>query len=164
MKRWIVVLMVLATFELGNVSNAAEFMKLGAAIKSVIKTDKAQMKSATVDGEKIDIFMPKNGAAKVYAIKQGGIYPPNCTHTWIVGVGAKDCKIKGIEVVEMSCPHAFPTRKVTFLDQFKGKGPAQLKSIDSGVSTIAKATGSCDLTTKAVEKAIKACEKVRGKS
>ncbi len=161
MKQRLAILFLIFSIEL---SFAAEFMKLGAAIKSVIKTDKAQMTSVTVDGEKADVFTAKSDAAKFVAVKQGGIYPPNCTHTWIVGLGKKDCKVSQIQVVEMSCPHAFPTRKSTFLDQYKGKGPAQIKSIDSGVVTVAKATGSSELTTKAVEKAIKACEKVKGKS
>jgi hypothetical protein len=72
-------------------------------------------------------------------------------------------KIQQIRVVEMSCPHAHPARAHSFLDQFTGKGPADLKKLDQSISTIAKATGSCELTIDAVKTSIQVAQSLKGK-
>jgi hypothetical protein len=54
----------------------------------------------------------------------------------------------------MSCPHAYPTREQSFLSQFIGKGPKDAPTLKKKVDTVAKATGSSDLTTDAVVRSI----------
>lgn len=66
--------------------------------------------------------------------------------------------VSEIRVSEMSCPHAFPCRAVGFLRQFVGKGPVSLAKLDRTTETVAKATGSSELTTQAVRRAILAFE------
>ena len=96
------------------------------------------------------------------AFIQKGIYEPNCTHTWAIGIDPKTGKVTQVRVIEMSCPHAFPTKADSFLDQFKGKGPADAATLDSSIATIAKATGSCKLATDAVKRSIVDFNQVKG--
>ena len=142
-----------------------EFEKLGSAIAKALGTKKAFKKSVSVSGENTTVFYSKggNGKANKFAVVRKGIYPPNCTHTWVVGVDAKSSKVEQVRVVEMSCPHAFPTNKPNFLAQYKGKGPQDLKTLKGDVNTIAKATGSSDLTSDAVKASIEAAMKLKGK-
>lgn len=144
---------------------AVEFMKKGAAIKSQLGTSNAFQNKVSIGKQKVDFFYSKDkgGKAEKLAVIQGGLYPPNCTHTWVIGLSATKCSVNGIDVVEMSCPHAFPTQKRSFTDQFTGKGPTDTATLSSKIATIAKATGSSELTTTAVKTAIQACSKVRGK-
>jgi len=140
--------------------SAVEFEKLGSAIAKTLGTKEAFREKASLGGVTHDIFFSKakNGKPAQFAVVQKKIYEPNCTHTWVIGVNAKTLKVTGIRVVEMSCPHAFPTRSASFLDQFKGKGIAQLATLKSETRTIAKATGSCLLTADAVVTAISAAK------
>lgn len=142
-------------------SSAVEFEKLGQAIAKSLGTTKAFKSTVEVLGESATVYYSKDkrGAPQKVAVVQKGIYEPNCTHTWIVGVDAKTAKVDGIRVVEMSCPHAFPTKKSSFLSQFVGRGPASVKTLGGDVHTVAKATGSSELTTSAVKKAILATKK-----
>lgn len=146
-------------------TQAAEFEPLGKAVAGALGTTKAFKKSMPVDGKSVDVFYSKggNGKAAKYAFVQKGIYEPNCTHTWVVGVDANSNKVTQVRVVEMSCPHAFPTKAANFLDQYKGKGPADAASLNEKVITIAKATGSSNLTTDAVKRSITAATKIKGK-
>jgi len=143
-------------------AEAQQFLPLGKTIFGVIKAKNPKdvpTKSLSHGGENIDVFYTKEGG-KVgrLAFVQKGVYAPDCTHTWVIGVDPKSAKIASIDVVEMSCPHAFPTRSKAFLGQFIGKGPADLKKIKKAVH-IAKATGSSELTKDAVIKSITLAEK-----
>jgi hypothetical protein len=142
--------------------DCAEFEKLGKAVAKVLGTKKA-MQSQTSKGEPLFYSKGKGGKAEKFAFIEKGIYEPNCTHTWVVGVDAKSLKVTEVRVIEMSCPHAFPARANSFLDQFKGKAPADVSSLKKSIATIAKATGTCDLTTQAVGRVLLEAQSVRGK-
>jgi hypothetical protein len=153
------ILLLLASVE---TASAVEFEKLNAAIAKVLGTTKAMKKTVSIDGKNADVFYAKDGG-KALAVIQKRIYEPNCTHTWVIGVDPATQKVQQIRVVEMSCPHAHPTRSNSFLDQFSGKGPADLAKLDASISTIAKATGSSELTTDAVKTSIKVAQSLKGK-
>jgi hypothetical protein len=133
-------------------ARATEFEKLGDAIAGALGTTQAFSKS--VKGETLYYSKNPQGAPSRVAVIEKGIYEPNCTHTWVIGVDLPKHTVSGIRVHEMSCPHAFPTRAAAFLDQFKGKGPQDLAKLHREIDTIAKATGSSKLTTDAVVRAI----------
>lgn len=143
-------------------AQAQEFQSLGSAIKTILGNAGTGAFKKNVNGK--DVYYSKNGQGKAarLAFVETGIYKPNCTHTWVVGVDPASSKVTGIEVVEMSCPHAFPTKEKSFLDQYKGKGPAEARSLIKQIDTIAKATGSCNLTTEAVVRSIETASKVKG--
>lgn len=144
-------------------ARAVEFEKLGAALAKALGTKQVFKTSAAVDGEDVTVYYAKGdgGKPRKYAVVSKETYEPNCTHTWVVGLTSA-AKVDDIRVVEMGCPHAFPARKASFLDQYKGKGPADVKSLKGDITTIAKATGSCELTTKAVSRSIVAAAKAKG--
>ena len=135
-----------------NIGHAAEFAKLGDAIAAALGTTKAFQKK--LGSETLYFSKDPNGQPQTYAVIERGVYEPNCTHTWVIGLKAKDRTVSSIRVVEMSCPHAFPTKSASFLDQFQGKGPKDLAELSSSIVTIAKATGSSNLTTDAVVRSI----------
>lgn len=141
-----------------------EFEKLGSAVEKALGTGKAFQTTVKIKGKPTTVFYSKNGAGKAakYAVIQKGIYEPNCTHTWVVGVN-NNAEVEQIRVVEMSCSHAFPTKEASFLEQYKGKGPAAVSKLKGDIHTIAKATGSCDLTTEAVVTSITLVDKLKGK-
>ena len=63
----------------------------------------------------------------------------------------------------MGCPkYAFPTKSATFLDQYKGKGPADVATLDADIQVVAKATGTSQLTTQAVKRTITSYAKDKG--
>lgn len=146
-------------------THATQFEPLGNAIAKALKTKKVFQKKVKVGKENVTVYFSKkrNGKARRYAVVREGVYPPNCTHTWVFGLDAARAKIEQVRVVEMSCPHAFPTKKSSFLDQFKGKGPAHLKKLEKSVVTVAKATGSSELTRDAAIVAIQAAKKLKGR-
>ena len=146
-------------------AQAAQFQKLGKAVSTVLGSPKATKRTVSAGGQTADVFTLKgaNGSADRYAFVQKGLYPPNCTHTWVVGVDPKKNTILDIQVVEMSCPHAYPTKENSFLSQYKGKGPADVKTLSTSIMTVSKATGSADLTTKAVERSILGAISLKGK-
>jgi hypothetical protein len=134
-------------------AQATEFQPVGKALQTVLGSSKVFKKNF---GAGNDVFYTKDGAGKPLklAFVEHGTYPPNCTHTWVIGVDAATDKVSHIEVVEMGCPHAFPTRTASYLDQYTGKGPADAKTLVTQIDTIAKATGSCNLTSDAVARSI----------
>lgn len=144
-------------------ASAVEVQKMGSAISKALKTTQAYKSSATVSGEKVDVYYSKSkaGQAERFAVIQKKIYEPNCTHTWVIGVDSKSGKVDDIQIVEMSCHHAFPTKEASFLSQFKGRGPASLSTLKDKTQTIAKATGSSLLTADAVITAIKAVDSIK---
>lgn len=131
---------------------AAEFESLATALTSLLGTTKAIKRSIQVEGQTLDLYVPKAGGS-ARAVVQKAVYPPNCTHTWVIGSN-DGVRVSEIRVVEMSCPHAFPCRTVAFLKQYLGKGPSNVDRLDRQVQTVAKATGSSELTTTAVRRAI----------
>ena len=135
-------------------ASAVEFIGLGDAVIGMLKTKTAKQKMVGRGKNKAPAFYTK----KRFAVVEKGLYPPNCTHTWVIGF-SKKCKVTGITPQEYGCPHANPTKKASFLDQYKGKGPADVKTLRDEVMTVAKATGSSDLMTDAVIRAEKACMK-----
>ncbi len=135
---------------------ASEFEKQGSSLAKALGTKKVFQKSVTVDGKKETVYYAKgeDGKATKMAVVQKGLYKPDCTHTWVIGMTA-DAKVDQIRVVEMKCPHAFPTNKAFFLDQYKGKGSADIAKLKDGITTVAKATATSNLTTDAVVSSIK---------
>lgn len=159
-------LAVVLAAELGRMSAlATEFEPLGKAVAAALGTKKAFKKSFAFEKKPLDVFYSKDksGKAAKYAFVQKRIYEPNCTHTWVVGVDAKSGKVTQVRVVEMSCPHAFPTKTEGFLGNFKGKGFADANKLKSEVTPIAKATGSSELTVDAVRASLVAASKLKGK-
>ena len=144
---------------------AVEFEKMGSAISQALGTTKAFKTTVQTKKGATDVFYSKDGAGKAekFAVVQKRLYDPNCTHTWVVGINAKTVNVETVRVVEMSCPHAFPTQKKAYLEQYKGRGPASLKTLTGDIHTIAKATGSSQLTTDAVSTAIEAAQSLKGK-
>jgi hypothetical protein len=157
--------LVFAT-ELGRgLAFGTEFESLGQAVAASLGTKKAFKKSFAFEKKPLEVFYSKDasGNPTKYAFVQKGVYEPNCTHTWIVGVDAATGKVNGVRVVEMSCPHAYPTKTESFLGQFVGKGLADASKLKSEVTPIAKATGSANLAIDAVRKSIIAASKLKGK-
>mgnify|MGYP001374644172 CR=1 FL=1 len=135
-----------------DTAHAVEFEKMGSAVGAALHAKTGISKTNTkVKGKDVLVYQAKDGSGKVtkYAVVQQGVYPPNCTHTWVVGM-APGAKVEQVRVVEMSWTHAYPTKEASFLSQFQGKSPAQLKTLKSETTTVAKATGSSELTADAV--------------
>jgi hypothetical protein len=132
-------LIVAAELARASVTMAAEFEPLGQAVATALGTKKAFKKSFAFEGKPLDVFYSKDagGKAAKYAFIQKRIYEPNCTHTWVVGVDAATGKVGEVRVVEMSCPHAYPTKTEGFLGQFKGMGPADAAKLTGSVAPIA---------------------------
>jgi hypothetical protein len=141
-------------------AQAVQIEPLGKALKTLLRTAKVFRKS---EGNQT-LFYSKtsNGKPERVAFIEKGIYQPNCTHTWAIGIDPSSGKVTEVRPVEMSCPHAFPTRSASFLDQFKGKGPADVAKLSNQIQTVAKATGSSRLATDAVKRAITGWQKIKG--
>jgi hypothetical protein len=152
-------LAIAACWSLLEQAHAVEIEPLGKALAAALGTTKVFSKK--IDGNAV--YYSKNAAGKAdrYAMVEKNIYPPNCSHTWVVGLDSAG-KVTQIRVNEMGCPHAFPAKQASFLDQYKGKGPADAGKIKGSVNTIAKATGTCDLASDAVEHSISVYTKSKG--
>lgn len=148
-----------------QVASATQFEPLGKALSTLLESTKPFTKKFKRGAEEVVLFYTKDDAGKLkkIAVIEKGVYEPNCTHTWAVGIDAETGKVDQVRVVEMSCPHAFPTQKEGYLSQYKGKGPADVKKLDDDIKTIAKATGSSKLATNAVKKSIQLVSTVKGK-
>lgn len=135
---------------------SVEIENLKSALKATLGPIKsAAKKTLTRDKETFDVYFDKSSKSR-FAVVQKRIYPPNCTHTWVIGIDGQTSVVTGIRIVEYSCPHAKPAAKESFFEQYKGKGPADTKTLKGSVTTIAKATGTSELTTDAVIMAIEA--------
>ena len=121
-------------------------------------------KKAEINGKSESAYYSKDAAGKPSQVVfvEKGLYPPNCTHTWVVALDAQSGNVKEVRPVEFSCPHALPTKTASFLDQFKGKGPADAAKLEAEVTTIAKATGTSVLAAKAVQHSIVTYQKMKG--
>ncbi len=139
---------------------AVEIEPQGKALAAVLGSTKVSAKS--VGDTKFFFTKGANGKPTRVAVIEKGIYQPNCTHTWAIGLDGRTGAVTEVRVVEMSCPHAFPAKAASYLEQYKGKGPADVAKLDSQIQTIAKATGSCRLTTDAVNRAITHYAKAKG--
>lgn len=136
---------------------ATEFEPLQKAISNELGTTQAFRKKYTLDGKEWEIYYSKGSDQKPLrlAAVQKGLYEPDCTHTWVIGMKANPIEVTNIRVVEMKCPHAFPTKSQSFLSQYVGKKEADLSTLDQSITTVAKATGSAVLTTDAVKRSIR---------
>ena len=121
---------------------------------------KVQVQHVGKDGA--DYWFQKGGHAPRVVFIEKNVYPPNCSHTWAVGIDTKTGKVASVHPLEMGCPHGYPAKSTTFLSQFQGKSISDVKSLDS-IDTIAKATGTCKLAAKAVQSSITKYQKVKGK-
>jgi thiamine biosynthesis lipoprotein len=141
-------------------AHAVDLVPLGTALQTVLGTKSAFKKPL---GE-TTVFYSKDkaGRADRVAFIEKNIWQKSCTHTWIVGIG-RDGRVTQVVAQEQQCPHAKPSAADSFLDQYKGKGPADVAKLKGDVSTIAKATGSCELATDAVSQAITTYQKIKGK-
>lgn len=157
-RKWI---SIVGLFLYLDTASAVEFQPLGSAVAKVLGTTKAFQKKL---GGPQSVFYSKDPAGHVQyvAVVEKGIYEPACTHTWVVGLDAKTARVRGIEVVEMSCQHAYPTRAASYTDQYKNVGPAELATLDKKIQTIAKATGSSVLLTDAVKRSVKVVAAQKG--
>lgn len=156
-----VILIVFLTVE---IAKAVPFESLPAALTKVLNGEtKVVKRNVKVKGKSADAFIPKKRGKKGYTIAfvQKEVYPPNCTHTWVIGVQSRTRKVTSIREVEMSCPHAFPTRKNSFKSQFVGKGPADVRKLKKGIDYIAKATGSSELLRDSVVRSIEGAKKIQ---
>lgn len=138
---------------------AVELESMGKAVSGILGTSKAKTKQVNDSVDTVPVFFTSTGKPDKYVFVEKGIYPPSCTHTWVIGISAATGKVTEVRVNEMSCPHAFPTRTASFLDQFKGKGPADVATLEAKVNIVAKATGSSKLAATAVKRAITAYAK-----
>ncbi len=141
-------------------AQAVQFEPKGKAIADILGTKQAFTKKVGSD----TVFYAKgaNGKATKFAFVQEGLYKPNCTHTWVVGIDAPTGTVTDIKTVEMSCPHAFPTKEDSFVGQFRGKAIADADKLDKDISVVAKATGSSKLMIDAVKKSLKVAKGLRG--
>jgi thiamine biosynthesis lipoprotein len=129
---------------------------LGKAVANLLGTTKAMTKTLQSPSGAVTVYyaVGSDGKANKVVFIQKGLYKPDCTHTWAVGMNPATGKVAEVRVVEMACPHAYPTKSASFLDQYKGKGPADVATLDSDIHTVAKATGTSVLATEAVKNSI----------
>jgi len=164
-RRW--VLSVLGGFSsafFGAHAWAVEIEPLGKALSTILGSTKVSKKNLKVGSKEVPVFITKNSSGKVEraAFVEKGVYEPDCSHTWAIGIDPEDGKVTEVRVVEMKCPHAFPTKAASFLEQFKGKGPADAEKLVEGVDVIAKATGSSKLAAEAVKRSIQTFQVAQG--
>jgi len=158
-------LVVLGTLFHAVTAQAVQFEAAGTALSGILGTIKPfSKKLKNSAGKDVTVYYTKDAAGKpaLAAVVENGLYPPNCTHTWAIGMDAKSAQVKSIRVIEMSCQHAFPTRAASYLDQYTGKGPADLKKLSDDVHVISKATGSSQLTTDAVKRSVEFLHSQKG--
>lgn len=168
MKKQVVsAVVVLAVMLMVERASAAEFEKVGSAVGAALGTTKVfQKKFKNDQGQDVNAFYSKgtSGSPDKIAFVEKGLYNPGaCTHTWVIGLNATTSTVEKIRVVEMSCTHAHPTKADSYTSQYKGKGPANVGKLKEQIKTIAKATGSSDLMTEAVDRSISNAMQARGK-
>ena len=146
-------------------AQAVEFEPLKQALLGVLGTPKVMRKTLANSGaEASTLFYAKDDSGKVSraAFIEKGLYEPDCTHTWVIGIEPSSGKVTDVRTVEMKCQHAFPCQKASFLEWYQGKGPADVQKLSPGVHVVAKATGTADLTTAAVKRAITHWQSTQG--
>lgn len=133
------------------------------AVVALLNTTKAFKKTVNDGQGDVPVFYSKDAAGKSERIVfiEKAVYQPSCTHTWAIGFDAKTNKLIDIRPIEMSCPHALPTKASSYLDQYKGKTPADAAKIEASIQTIAKATGTCNLLTDAVKRSLTSLNKAK---
>lgn len=141
---------------------AVQIESLASAIKRILGPIKTAAKKPLTHGtEKFDVYYDKASKNR-FAVVQKRIYQTgNCTHTWVIGIDAQTSSVTEVRMVEYSCPHAKPAAKQSYFDQYRGKGPADVQTLKTDIASIAKATGSCELTTDAVITAIESVDKLK---
>ena len=142
-----------------ELASAVEFEAKNVALQALLGTKNVFKK--TVDKTQVFYSKDPSGKPSKVAVLETGLYPPDCTHTWAIGLDPKSGAVTQIRVVEMKCQHAYPCKAASFLDQYKGKGPADMPKLKSQINTIAKATGTGDLTTAAVQRSVEAYQKIK---
>lgn len=103
----------------------------------------------------------KKGVQRFVVLEDRIYETGKCTHQWAIGIHPKTQAVTEIRVIEMKCQHAFPCEKKNYLKQYVGVGPKDLKTLKSKIQTIAKATGTSDLTTDAVISAVEKVQKYK---
>jgi len=143
---------------------ATQVESLKSALKSLLKTDKVFQKKIDFEKEKSTVIYSKgsDGKADQVVVMGNGRYPPNCDHTWTIGLNAKDATVTEAKLIEYTCHHAEPTTQKSFMDQYKGKGPKDVATLASKITPVAKATGTSELATKAIVRAIKLVQAQKG--
>lgn len=144
-------------------ASAADIEPLNHAVVALLGTTKAFKKSVNDGQGDVPVFYSKDAKGKPEKIVfiEKGIYPPSCTHTWAVGFDARTNKLTDIRPIEMSCPHALPTKSASYLDQYKGKTPADAPKIDAAIHVIAKATGTCVILNDVVKRSLLSLAKAK---
>lgn len=160
-------LMAVMLFAMVESANAAEFEKLGSALPNALGTKQLFQKKFKNDkGQEVLAYYSKGASgspAKIAFVEKAFYNPGNCSHTWVIALNATTQMVEEVRPVEMSCTHAHPTKASSYTAQYKGKGPADVKKLNDQIKTIAKATGSCNLMTEAVQKSIENAIQARGK-
>lgn len=143
---------------LGMQAQARQIAPLLKTVADVLGTSKASKK--VLGATTVFYSKDKDKASKIAVIAHA-TWGGRCTHEWVIGIDYPTNKVTKVAVTELSCPHADPINESGFLDQFKGKGPVEIKGVKriSQINTVAKATGSSDLTNEEVVKAIALVEK-----
>jgi thiamine biosynthesis lipoprotein len=141
-------------------AGAVEIEPKGKALVALLGTPKVSKK--TIDGK--DVFFVKDAAGKLsrFAMVDTGLFEPNCQHMWAIGLDGQTGAVIQVRVISMDCPHAFPCKADSFLDQYKGKTPADGPKLKDNIQGVAKATYTADLTTAAVQRTLATFSKVKG--
>jgi thiamine biosynthesis lipoprotein len=145
---------------------AVEFEPMNKAIEKLLGTSKAFTKELKHKQKGVKFFYSKgsDGKAARLVFVENGLYPPNCTHTWAVGLDGKKGTVLGVRPIEMSCPHAFPTKEEGYINKYQGKTPADADKLREQVVYVAKATASCYLMSDAVKRSLVTfTQQVKGK-
>jgi hypothetical protein len=159
-KKMYAIVAIISVWTMLETSWAGEIEPLKAALISML--GKVQVQH--VGANNMDYWFKKGGKAPRVVFIEKNVYPPNCSHTWAVGIDAATGKVASVHPLEMGCPHGYPAKSKTFLMQFQGKSVADVKSLKAyNLDTIAKATGTCKLAADAVRVSLEQFQKVKGK-
>jgi thiamine biosynthesis lipoprotein len=140
-------------------AHAVDLVPMGKALMKYTGSPKAMSKK--VDGATAVYAKDAQGKVKFpVAFIEKNVWNAQCDHTWIVAINP-DGKVAEVVAQNQQCPHAKPSAANSFLDRYKGKGPADVQKLKGEIDTIAKATGSCNLATDAVIHAVNSFQKIR---
>jgi thiamine biosynthesis lipoprotein len=140
-------------------ARAVDLIPLNKALEGALGTSKAFRKTI---GD-ATFFYSKDAAGRParLAFIEHNTWQKSCSHTWVVGIDRAGRVVRVI-AQEQQCPHAKPSAADSFLDQYKGKSPADAAKLRDSVNTIAKATGSCELATDAVTHVLNTYTRIKG--